>query len=370
MDNNSANSSLLGFLQKKSLFSNSPSSRNRNRSRSGSKEGRFAGSRSNVYQLEDRHEQPTSGKFTYQEDNLRHYEMARLPQEEPPSYFRNPQPTDNRGRLEPSPHDPRPYQSTFPLQDTRADERAYHSNLPRADQRAEQRGFNLPSSPSLSADYRLLQQPEERFFKTSEVQANRYEGERSTASRPLEGSPYDNQLWAGLVAHTHTFESARLESIQCLESLSGRLSNEISSINFKIDSFNTAMGKALSNEFRSMREKILQLVEQVFRESDRFIRDYMRQQEGRLAGEMAKVRDTLLKEQAKVEVMKEELKKPAWRKTAGEILTTELEKRVEELVRSSAQMEVGHWQLGDLGGGHIQKIEAELRELVRLKPPK
>lgn len=43
----------------------------------------------------------------------------------------------------------------------------------------------------------------------------------------------------------------------------------------------------------------------------------MRQQENKLAGELIKVRDTLQKEQAKIEVMKEELKKPNWRKTAG-----------------------------------------------------
>lgn len=75
MDNN--NSSLLGFLQKKSLFANSPSSRTRNRSRSGSKDNRFAGSKSNVYQLDDRSDVPSersANRFNYQEDNLRNYQ--------------------------------------------------------------------------------------------------------------------------------------------------------------------------------------------------------------------------------------------------------------------------------------------------------
>lgn len=57
MDNN--NSSLLGFLQKKSLFSNSPNNRTRNRSRSGSKSNRFMGANSNVYQLDDRSDLPS-----------------------------------------------------------------------------------------------------------------------------------------------------------------------------------------------------------------------------------------------------------------------------------------------------------------------
>ena len=57
MDNNTgnANPSLLGFLQKKSLFhNNSPANRKSNRSRSGSRENKFMGSRSNVYQLDDK----------------------------------------------------------------------------------------------------------------------------------------------------------------------------------------------------------------------------------------------------------------------------------------------------------------------------
>ena len=72
---------------------------------------------------------------------------------------------------------------------------------------------------------------------------------------------------------------------------------------------------------------------------------------------MVRMREILVKEQSKVEIMKEELKKPNWRKTAGEILTTELEKKVEEMIRSTGQMDVGHWQLGDLGGNHLQRIE-------------
>jgi len=43
-----------------------------------------------------------------------------------------------------------------------------------------------------------------------------------------------------------------------------------------------------------------------------------------MAGDIAHIRESLLKEQAKIDIMKEELKKPNWRKTAGEILTTEL----------------------------------------------
>lgn len=68
----------------------------------------------------------------------------------------------------------------------------------------------------------------------------------------------------------------------------------------------------------------MQTVDSVFKESDKFIRDYMKQQESKMAGEMSKMREGLIREHAKIEVMKEELKKANWRKVAGEILTTEL----------------------------------------------
>ena len=77
------------------------------------------------------------------------------------------------------------------------------------------------------------------------------------------------------------------------------------------------MGKVLSAEFRGMKERVLQMVEAIFKESDKFIRDYMRQQEMKMAGDIARMRDSLLKEHAKVEVMKQELKASNWRKTAG-----------------------------------------------------
>ena len=41
--------------------------------------------------------------------------------------------------------------------------------------------------------------------------------------------------------------------------------------------------------------------------------------------------------------MKEEIGKPNWRKTAGEIIASELEGKVEDLVRKSSQFNVGKW---------------------------
>lgn len=42
---------------------------------------------------------------------------------------------------------------------------------------------------------------------------------------------------------------------------------------------------------------------------------------------------------------------------AGEILTTDLEHKVEELLQKSSALEVGKWELGDLAGYRIKNIE-------------
>lgn len=45
----------------------------------------------------------------------------------------------------------------------------------------------------------------------------------------------------------------------------------------------------------------------------------------------------------RVETMKEEIAQPQWRKVAGEILATELEKNLEDLVKKSNNTEIGRW---------------------------
>jgi ferritin len=67
--------------------------------------------------------------------------------------------------------------------------------------------------------------------------------------------------------------------LQCLDNLSQKIGGEISNINFKIESFNSKMAKVLNSEFKAIRDKITQIFEAAFRESDKFIKDYMRLKE-------------------------------------------------------------------------------------------
>ena len=55
-----------------------------------------------------------------------------------------------------------------------------------------------------------------------------------------------NEVWKGLVAYTSSFESARLESMQCLDNLAGKITGEMANINYKLDMFNAKMSKALN----------------------------------------------------------------------------------------------------------------------------
>ena len=71
--------------------------------------------------------------------------------------------------------------------------------------------------------------------------------------------------------------------------------------------------------------------------------------------------------ETEIEAMKEEIGKPNWRKTAGEIIASELESKVEETVKRSNQLNVGKWELGDLVGYRLKDLERDLRDAVRLK---
>jgi cell shape-determining protein MreC len=138
-------------------------------------------------------------------------------------------------------------------------------------------------------------------------------------------------------------------------------------VNYRIDAFNSKMGKVISNEFKALRERVLKVVDDAFKESEKYIREYMVRKEQQLTNELAQMRTLLEKEAARVEEMKEELSKPQWRKVAGEILSTDFEKRVEEIVKKSEGLEAGQWELGDIAGYRIKNIENELKEIIRLK---
>ncbi len=81
-----------------------------------------------------------------------------------------------------------------------------------------------------------------------------------------------------MVSYSTQFESARIESAQCLENLSSDIRNEITNINFKIENFNNRMYKVIVDEFKSLRDRINHIIDESFKESEKYIREYMKGQ--------------------------------------------------------------------------------------------
>ena len=51
--------------------------------------------------------------------------------------------------------------------------------------------------------------------------------------------------------------------------------------------------------------------------------------------------------------MREDINKPQWRKVAGELLSSDLETKVEEMLVKSRSIDVKQWEVGDLGSGKV-----------------
>lgn len=103
------------------------------------------------------------------------------------------------------------------------------------------------------------------------------------------------------------------------------------------------MHKVISSEFKNLKERVYLILEESFKESERYIREYMKTQEEKLAAELIVARDNLQREATKIEGMREEISKPNWRKVAGEIIASELETKIDLIVKQSNALEIGRW---------------------------
>lgn len=201
--------SLIGFLKKKSLFSNSPIKQNKlkNRSRSKSRDSKDFAQRSenkNAHEQESYLPESNSQKLLHKtsEKNLRQFNENFEDRYSPKNNIRYTQ---------------------------KASENEPRSN--RFTESEAKRNSKNPEDPFVS------------FAKNQQEEQGK------------------NNFWTGLVSSSTSFESARIESAQCLETLSVKIHSEISNINYKLDMFNGKMSKVLNTEFKNLKEKIHILVE-------------------------------------------------------------------------------------------------------------
>ena len=81
------------------------------------------------------------------------------------------------------------------------------------------------------------------------------------------------------MTYANSFESARVESMQCLDTLSLKLNTEIASLNYKVDEFYNVFIQHLTKELHLLKENIDKVVDNIFREAESVIRAYIRVEE-------------------------------------------------------------------------------------------
>jgi hypothetical protein len=59
--------------------------------------------------------------------------------------------------------------------------------------------------------------------------------------------------------------------------------------------------------------------------------------------------------------MKEDLNKPHWKKVIGELLSSELEEKVEKMLEQSSKININHWEFNDLGLSKMPTLEQHLK---------
>lgn len=74
-----------------------------------------------------------------------------------------------------------------------------------------------------------------------------------------------------------------MESLQRLERLSNKVQTQINTLNSKLQSFSSELLRVVSLNFNQTKEKIHYIVEEAFRESDVYMREFIRVQEMKFA---------------------------------------------------------------------------------------
>ena len=169
---------------------------------------------------------------------------------------------------------------------------------------------------------------------------------------------------ANIVTYSSSFESARVETAQRLEGLANKVKTEINNLNYKIEMFNSQMLTVVTQEYNHIKERIYQCVEETFRESENYVREYMRAQEMKFAEEILRARESLQREISSIEAMREDINKPYWRNMAGVFITSEFEARIESVIKQCQTIQTKNIEF-ETAGFKLKDMENYLIESVR-----
>lgn len=105
------------------------------------------------------------------------------------------------------------------------------------------------------------------------------------------------------------------------------------------------MMSVVSQEYNHIKERIYAVIEETFRDSEGYIKEYMRAQEVKFAEEIFRAREALQREIANIEAMREDISKPYWRAMAGVFVTTEFEASIESVIKQCQTIQTKNIEL-------------------------
>lgn len=195
---------------------------------------------------------------------------------------------------------------------------------------------------------------------------------RETKDLPLSPSYADPELkrsalWSGITNVDNAFSSSKQESKQVLDSLSRKVQTQIRVFDNTIEDYRARLRRTFEAEYQKFKESIHEMVERSFRRFEQEMRDTFLEEEARLNREVYASRASLDALSRTIEDMKGQMNTPGWKKTAGEILSTDFVGRTEQELADNADK----LQLVDLGlAVNLHKREAFgeiLNDLVHAK---
>lgn len=128
--------------------------------------------------------------------------------------------------------------------------------------------------------------------------------------------------------------------------------------------FNSQMLTVVTQEYNHIKERIFQCVEETFRDSENYVREYMRAQELKFAEEILRARESLQREINSIEAMREDINKPYWRNMAGVFITSEFEARIESVIKQCQTIQTKNIEF-ETAGFRLVDMEKYLIESVR-----
>ena len=171
-------------------------------------------------------------------------------------------------------------------------------------------------------------------------------------------------VMANQKTYASSFESARVETAQRLEGLAQKVKNEINNLNYKLEMFNSQMISVVTQEYNEIKERIYQVVEETFRNSEGYIQEYMRAQEMKFAEEIIRAKEALQQEMSHIDAMREDINKPYWRNMAGVFITSEFETKIYDVIRMCESVQARKFEM-DQTGYRLRDLERYLVDAVR-----